>query len=76
MILMDRFIPREKLSKRARKALDAKKRGTWAFSPVTKRVESKKRYNRKKLPSAGYDDYGRGECFFVLCGGDMRCYVK
>lgn len=39
---MTRFIPRTKLSKKARKELDAKKRTTWAFSPVTKKVESKK----------------------------------
>ncbi len=45
---MDRFIPRDKLSKRARKALDSKKRITWEQNPVTRRVESKKTYNRKK----------------------------
>ena len=45
---MTRFIPRPKLSKKARKELDAQKRTTWAFSPVTKKVESKKIYNRKK----------------------------
>ena len=42
------FVPRPKLSKKARKELDAQKRTTWAFSPVTKKVESKKIYNRKK----------------------------
>ena len=45
---MEKFIPKEKLSKKARKALEAKKRTTWGFSPVTKRVESKKAYSRKK----------------------------
>ena len=44
---MDRFIPREKLGKKARKRLDAQKRAIWSFSPTTKRVESKKQYNRK-----------------------------
>lgn len=44
---MDRFIPREKMGKKARKKLDAQKRATWSFSPITKRVESKKRYSRK-----------------------------
>ena len=46
---MVRFIPREKLGKRARKQLDAARRAVWAFSPETRRVESKKRYNRKKI---------------------------
>ena len=45
---MEKFIPKEKLSKKARRALVAKKRATWGFSPVTKRVESKKVYSRKK----------------------------
>ena len=43
---MTQFIPRPKLSKKARKELDAQKRTTWAFSPVTKKVESKKIYNQ------------------------------
>ena len=46
---MTRFIPREKLGKKARKALDAQKRTLWQTPPVTKRVESKKLYNRKKV---------------------------
>ena len=44
---MDRFIPREKLGKKARRKLDAQKRATWSFSPTTRRVENKKRYSRK-----------------------------
>ena len=45
---MERFIPREKLSKRARKALDGRKRVLWARCPVTRRTENKKAYDRKK----------------------------
>ena len=45
---MTRFVPREKLGKRARRELDAQRRQSWAFSPVTKRVESRKTYNRKR----------------------------
>ena len=47
---MPKFIPSEKLGKKARRALDAEKRATWGFSPVTRKVENKKRYNRKKQP--------------------------
>ena len=39
---MKKFIPKEKLGKKARKQLDTEQRTTWAFSPVTKKVESKK----------------------------------
>lgn len=46
---MEKFIPYEKLSKRKKKELDGKKRGSWhGVRPVTKRAESKKTYNRKR----------------------------
>ena len=44
---MDKFIPREKLGKKAWKELDRQRRATWSFSPTTRRVENRKRYNRK-----------------------------
>ena len=34
------------------------KRIVWAFSPTTKKVESKKLYNRKKSARAWKDDFG------------------
>ena len=63
---MKKFIARQKLSKKARKELDAKQRATWSFSPVTKKVESKKLYSRKRKPSAKYDDFGRGFCYICV----------
>ena len=45
---MNRFIPRKKLGKKARKALDGERRAVWAVPPVTRRVESAKRYDRKR----------------------------
>ena len=46
---MNKFIPYEKLSKKKKRALDSAKRGSWhGVNPVTKRVESKKAYHRKK----------------------------
>lgn len=45
---MARFIEEKKLSKRAQKELNKARRQTWAMSPVTRKVESKKHYNRKK----------------------------
>ncbi len=47
---MERFISRDKLSKRARKALDREKRVLWEHNPATRRIESKKTYDRKKHP--------------------------
>lgn len=64
---MSKFVPRPKLSKKARKELDAQKRTTWAFSPATKKVESKKIYNRKKAAHVWKDDSSMsGFC----CTGD------
>ena len=46
---MKKFIPKEKLSKKARKELDSKNRLTWgSVNPVTRKTENKKAYNRKK----------------------------
>lgn len=60
---MKRFIPREKLGKKARRQLDRERRAVWAVSPVTKKIESKKLYDRKKRPHDRFDDYGMGSCF-------------
>ena len=56
---MAKFVPKEKLGKKARKELDRQRRITWGFSPVTKTVDSGKIYSRKR--KARYrDDYGPG----------------
>ena len=55
---MPKFIPREKLGKKARRALDAEKRATWAFSPVTRKAENKKHYDRKESAHVWKDDFG------------------
>ena len=55
---MPKFIPREKLGKKARRSLDAGKRATWGFSPVTRKVETKKYYDRKKSARVWKDDFG------------------
>lgn len=45
---MDKFIPYEKLSKKKKRELNAVKRNTWAFSPVTRKPANSKAYNRRK----------------------------
>ena len=61
---MKSFVPRGKLGRKARKQLDSEQRPR-AFSPVTKKVENKKLYNRKRQSHDRYDDYGMG---FLICG--------
>lgn len=63
---MKKFIPKEKLGKKARKRLDSEQRTTWTFSPVTKKVESKKLYNRKRKAHDRYDDYGMGFSYGLI----------
>lgn len=64
---MARFVPKDKLSKKAQKELNRQQRVTWDFSPVTKTVESKKLYNRKRN-ARNRDDYGLGvfDSFFAF----------
>ena len=57
MMFMARFIPKEKLSKKAQKELNRQRRVIWEFSPVTKTVDSRKIYSRKKK-AQNRDDYG------------------
>ena len=65
MVEMKSFVPRDKMSKRARKKLDAQNLTTWEFSPVTKIVKSKKVYDRKKQPR-NYEPYDSEGCFLFV----------
>lgn len=54
---MQPFLPKEKMSKRVKRALDASKRAGWGgINPVTRKTENKKAYNRKKSPRWIDDD--------------------
>ena len=52
------FIPREKLSKKARRAMDAKQRTQWAFPPVSRVVPNKKKALESKKPRPGDAGWG------------------
>lgn len=69
---MNRFIPREKLSKKARKKLDSERRAGWTFSPVSRKVESKKVYSRNGKSHDRYNDYGHG----IFYGRLPFCVMK
>ena len=57
LMIMAKFVPKRKLSKKAQKELNRQRRVTWEFSPVTKTVDSRKIYSRKKK-AQNRDDYG------------------
>lgn len=44
---MERFIPKDKLSKKAKRALNAQYRQVWEICPVSRKRPNKKAYNRK-----------------------------
>ena len=46
---MQKFIPREKMSKKARRQLDNTRRQTWGINPVSRVTKDKKKYDRKAL---------------------------
>lgn len=64
-----KFVPKEKLGKKAKQELNRARRATWGtMNPVTRRAENKKAYTRRK-PSGWYmDDSMRA--LFYLCGSD------
>jgi len=58
--MQEKFISKEKLSKKAQKELAKAKRGNWGLvKPITKIKPSAKEYNRKKFKEAARLDYGR-----------------
>ena len=62
---MDKFIPYEKLSKKKKRELNAKRRQTWGINPVTRKPQNPKAYNRKKAQRKDYDDYPNAFSFFI-----------
>ncbi len=54
---MEKFISYEKLSKKKKRELDAKRRGSWGgMSPVTRKPANPKAYNRAKARKWVKDD--------------------
>ena len=65
---MEKFVPYEKLSKKKKKELNAKRRKTWDISPVTRRPPNPKAYDRRKAQRSDPTDCA----FFVpllICPG-------
>ena len=67
-MIMAGFVPKEKLSKKAQKELNRQRRTMWDFSPVSRAVDSRKLYNRRKNTRDRYDDYGASVFHWVYAG--------
>ena len=75
---MAKFVPKAKMGKKAARELAKQKRVTWDISPVTRKTESKKVYNRKKHSHDRYDDYGMGVFLcrpFIEVARNVRLHV-
>ncbi len=59
---MTKFISKDKMSKKKKKALAREKRKVWEISPVTRTAVSKKIYSRKKR-TGQKDDYPNDGAF-------------
>ena len=69
---MEKFIPYDKMSKKARREQDARRRGTWGgLNPVTRKPPNPKAYDRNKAKRRKYDDSDSSPC--ALCRGDQDC---
>ena len=72
---MEKFIPYEKLSKKKKRELNAGKRTVWAISPVTRKSENPKAYNRKKAQKRMDDSSSCAFCF-SCCHSAEREFVN
>ena len=63
---MEKFTPFEKLSKKKKRELNAKRRGTWgSVNPVTRKPKNPKAYDRKKTrKSRPEDDFSASSLAF------------
>ena len=72
-----KFIPYEKLSKREKRKADLMQRGTWyGVDPVTKRVESGKRYNAMKNTETALTRSSKTLCPHNANADILRLYAK
>ena len=64
--MMEKYIEHAKMSKRARREIDRSWRNTWgAMSPVTRKVESKKVYSRKKIRQEKDNSFFTESFYFI-----------
>ena len=45
--MKQKFVPKDKLSKKARREQNAQRRETWDFSPVSRVIPNKKKMNKR-----------------------------
>ena len=68
---MEKFVPYEKLSKKKKRELDLKRRKTWEISPVTRKPQNPKAYNRKKTRKRDPEDFPNASFLCILHSADF-----
>ena len=64
---MEKYVPFEKLSKKKQRELNAKRRNTWgSISPITRKPNSPKAYNRRKALKWNDDSSSVPFAFFLF----------
>ena len=63
---MEKFIPYEKLSKKKKRELDARRRNVWPINPVTRKPADTRAYNRKKAQKRMWEADSVSFCFFSV----------
>ena len=60
---MEKFIPYAKLSKKKKRGLDSRRRGTWTINPVTRKPANPRAYSRNKAQRWRNDDSTSVPCY-------------
>ena len=68
---MKKYVSKEKLTKKAQKALNREKRVEWAFKPISRVIPNKKKEAQKKLRP---EDTDSGWSFFEVLWGETTLW--
>ena len=70
--IMEKFTPYAKLSKKKKRELDKRARGSWGgLNPVTRKPEPSKAYNRRKARKWDRDDDPISGAFLLSIAGTV-----
>ena len=71
---MEKFTPYEKLSKKKKREIDARRRGGWGgINPVTRKPKNPRAYNRKAVQRRGDPNF-EPLLFFMGRSGETKAF--
>ena len=73
--MAEKFIPYEKLSKKKKRELNAKRRNTWgSLNPVTRKPASSRAYDRRKARKWIHDEFPTAPFVFEKASAPRRLH--